>query len=118
MNLSKKLIGFILALSVVIFLSGVSLSLVLHKFWQTLVGREALFISGVVCAFVFCSLFTKKWPENSLLICSISTFFVSTLFAGAAIFSSNIFESFLIPASFYVICLVGLLSALLVRIQV
>ncbi|MEM9101604.1 MAG: hypothetical protein AAGB12_04720 [Pseudomonadota bacterium] len=87
----------------------------IYKVGDIFTGEESLFIAGALSAPILCSLVARKWPEQSVSICFWATFLTSSLLAGAAMYLANIFESFLIPIEFYVICLVGVIAASLVK---
>jgi|GEM_PF-6236499 len=103
------------ALFGLLLLSAAPITFLLYKLAGVFSGEESMFIGGVLSAAIFCPLVAKKVHEKSFLICFISTFLFSSLLAGASLYLANIFETFLVPLAFYVICLVGVVSVLLTQ---
>ena len=103
------------ALFGLLLLAAAPITFLLYKLAGVLSGEESMFISGVVSAAILCPLVTKKVPEKPILICFISTFLLSSLLAAASLYLANIFETFLVPLAFYIICLVGVVSVLLTQ---
>ncbi|WP_086933593.1 hypothetical protein [Agarilytica rhodophyticola] len=114
-NTKRKLLLVIGALFIFLLLLSAPLTALIYKVGSIFTGEESLFIAGVLSASILCSLVARKWPEQSVSICFWATFLTSSLLAGAAMYLANIFESFLIPMAFYVICLVGVVAASLVK---
>ena len=98
-----------------LLLFSAPLTVLIYKGGGIFTGEESLFIAGAISSSITCSLVARKWPKQSILICFWATFLVSSLLAGVAMYFANIFESFLISMAFYVICLVGVVMAFLVK---
>ena len=115
MNIKLKMISICCSLHVTLMVCIAAISFFIYKVSKKFTGEESLFIAGVISAFVLCSFVAKKWPEESIKVCFWATFLASSILGGASMYLANIFETFLTHVAFYVICLVGVISAMLVR---
>ena len=97
----------VLIVHVVILVVAIFVAYLLYSYTGKLTGEESLFLAGILSSGFICYVYSSKWPNGALFVCFCSTLITSTVFAILSYWTADMFETFLIFISFYIICLVG-----------
>ena len=117
MKIKLKHIGLALLLGISMVLINSIIAAALSTALGTITCRESLFIGGFLTAFIFCLIISFRFRQTAVLLNFTSSFIMSTALFITVFLSLNIVESFLIPFSYYSICLFTLVLSLGIRFK-